>query len=203
MGTAMNRRAAIRSLAAGGLGAAAVPLWVDTLSALAREQGPHAHAVVAQAAQAAQAGAWTPKVLNAHQAATVAALCELIIPETDTPGAKAALVDRFVDQVLSEAPAADRRRFLQGLAWMDTRTKLLFGRDFVSASATQQSDFLTRLSADKSPEAPSGVDFFTAIKLMTIAGYYTTEIGLHQELADDGVLAQAGFEGCTHPEHQM
>ena len=41
----------------------------------------------------------------------------------------------------------------------------------------------------------------SVLKSMTIAGYYTSEIGLRQELGDDGVLAQARFEGCTHPEH--
>ena len=36
---------------------------------------------------------------------------------------------------------------------------------------------------------------------MTITGYYTTQVGLEQELGDDGVMAQRSFEGCTHPEH--
>ena len=43
---------------------------------------------------------------------------------------------------------------------------------------------------------------FRAIKVMTINGYYTSEIGLHQELGDDGVLFMPQFIGCTHPEHQ-
>jgi hypothetical protein len=37
---------------------------------------------------------------------------------------------------------------------------------------------------------------------MTINGYYTTQIGLRQELGDDGQLFLAQFPGCTHPEHQ-
>ena len=37
---------------------------------------------------------------------------------------------------------------------------------------------------------------------MTINVYYTSEIGLHQELGDDGVLFMPQFLGCTHPEHQ-
>ena len=37
---------------------------------------------------------------------------------------------------------------------------------------------------------------------MTITGYYTTQIGLQQELGDDGKLVLAEFKGCTHPEHQ-
>ena len=48
---------------------------------------------------------WTPRVLTARQNDAVVVLTELIIPETDTPGAKAALVNRFIDSVLSDATA--------------------------------------------------------------------------------------------------
>jgi hypothetical protein len=37
---------------------------------------------------------------------------------------------------------------------------------------------------------------------MTIDGYYTSKIGIHQELEYQGNTALAEFEGCTHPEHQ-
>jgi hypothetical protein len=195
----VNRRDAVRALAAGGLGAAAAP-WVVSLSAFARSQADHAHALVAADLQAG--AAWRPQVLTAHQLATVSALSELIIPQTDTPGAKAALVDRFIDSVLKDAPPADRAKFLRGLDWMDARSKALFGRDVVSASPAQQGELLTKLAAEPSAEAAAGVDFFKAIKSMTITGYYTTEIGLMQELGDDGQLMLPQFTGCTHPEHQ-
>ena len=48
----------------------------------------------------------------------------------------------------------------------------------------------------------AGVQFFRAIKSMTIDGYYTTEIGLRQELGDNGQLFLPQFAGCDHPEHQ-
>ncbi len=132
----------------------------------------------------------------------MATLSDLIIPETDTPGARGALVDRFIDAVLAEAPRADRNRFLKGLAWIDARSKALTGSAVVSATAAQQTDLLTRLSAADSREERGGIEFFSAIKAMTITGYYTSEIGLRQELGDDGVLARASFEGCAHAEHQ-
>ena len=146
-------------------------------------------------------------MLTAPQNDLVVALTELIIPETATPGAKATLVNRFIDSVLEGAPAKDRDNFVRGLAWMDSRSKALFGKDFLTSTPSEQTALLTRLSqgADRAtPEAEDrpGVEFFRAIKSMTISGYYTTEVGLKQELGDDGVLALAEFRGCDHPEHQ-
>jgi hypothetical protein len=195
----LNRRSALRTLAAGAVGAVASASWVDSLSALARQQA-HAHA--ADAVIAAQD--WTPRVLNAHQNDTVIALTELIIPQTDTPGAKAARVNRFVDMVLHGAPAADREAFLRGLAWIDERSRALYKSDFTGASVTDQTALLTALATavNPNPVDEPGVRFFHAIKSMTITGYYTTEIGLRQELGDSGQLFLPQFQGCDHPEHQ-
>ena len=199
--TGIDRRTALRRLTSGGVALAASATWVDALAAFARQQAPHAHATVAAAAQTATA--WKPKILNPHQLRTVGVLSDLIIPKTDTPGAMDVHVDRFIDIVLSEAKPAERDPFIAGLAWMDARARVLYKTDVVSATPAQQVELLTRLSAAASQEAKPGVDFFTAIKTMTITGYYTTQVGLEQELGDDGVLAQGSFEGCTHPEHQQ
>jgi hypothetical protein len=143
-------------------------------------------------------------VLTARQNETVVTLSELIIPETDTPGAKAALVNRFIDRVLQEAKPAERDSFLRGLAWMDERSRTLFGNDLVGATTPEQTTLLSRLADETNRVAGDeiGVEFFQAIKSMTIAGYYTTEIGLRRELGDDGILFLPEFKGCDHPEHQ-
>ena len=194
-----NRRAALRRLTAGAVGAATSPIWVESLSAFARQQ---AHAHTADGVIAAQD--WTPRVLSARQNDAVVTLTELIIPETGTPGAKAARVNRFIDAVLHEAEPANREAFLRGLAWIDERSRALFGKEFVGATAAEQTALLTRLSNAGSQAADdrAGVEFFQAIKSMTIDGYYTTEIGLGQELGDTGQLFLARFAGCDHPEHQ-
>ena len=70
-----------------------------------------------------------PKAMNAHQNATVIELTEMILPQTDTPGAKAALVNRFVDTVLEDADARDRKEFFRGLTWVDERSRDLFGAE--------------------------------------------------------------------------
>lgn len=195
----MDRREAIRRLTTATIAAVALPSWVESLTAQARVQA-HAHA----AQSAAAAPAWTPTVLTPRQNEAVTALTELIIPQTETPGAKTALVNRFVDHVLSTAPAPDRAEFLRGLSWLDDRCRAQAGQDVAGASTAELTKVLTPLAVEGTPapqDAP-GTAFFRAIKSMTISGYYTTEIGLRQELGEDGRMVLAAFEGCTHPEHR-
>jgi hypothetical protein len=194
---AVSRREAIRKLGIGGVAAAVAPSWVEALTELA--QG-HVHPAPAPAAAAAD---WKPKVLSADQEATVVVLSELIIPATDTPGAKAALVSRFVDAILEDADEHERKEFLRGLEWTNLKSRELFGADFKSATAAQQTELLTAMSSDKPATSGDllGRDFFKAIKSLTITGYYTSEIGMKQELGDDGQVFFAEFKGCEHPEH--
>jgi hypothetical protein len=195
--TDVNRRRALTQLVAGAVGVASMPLWVDSLCAQARAEVDAAQGVVT-------APTWTPSVLTAPQNEAVMALTDLIIPATDTPGAKAALVNRFVDHVLSTADARERSEFIRGLAWLDDRCRARVGKDVAGATAAELTDVVTPLAAEgagAAADAP-GIAFFRAIKSMTITGYYTTEIGLRQELGDDGRMMLGAFEGCTHPEHQ-
>jgi hypothetical protein len=199
----LDRRELLRKLTVGGLGAATAPLWSHRLTELALAHAdPHTHA--AAAAPAAPAVAWKPKVFDAHQNDTVVTITELIIPQTDTPGAKAAKVNEFIDLVLSDAQPAEKKEFLRGLGWMDARAKELFGTDFVSSTPEQQTALLTILSSpsNKSAGDQLGREFFEAVKGMTITGYYTSEIGLKQELGEDGNLFFLEYPGCNHPEHK-
>jgi len=193
-----SRREVLRTLSLGSIGAAtATSVWADTLASLAHD---HAHAAGPSPAPAAD---WTPKILNAHQNETVIALSEAIIPQTETAGAKAALVNRFVDAVLEDADVHERKEFARGLAWVDERSQSLFGADFVATPPDQQTALLTIMSSGKAKSVADqiGSEFFQAIKSMTITGYYTSEIGMKEELGDDGQVFFAEFKGCTHPEH--
>ncbi len=194
----LNRRDALRRIALGGAAAAAAPLWVENLLAIAGR-----HAAHQAAARPAKAAAFVPKALDAHQNETVIALAELIIPATDTPGATAAKVNEYVDGVLADAPDGDRARFVEGLAWLDAHSRQKYGGEFVKATPAQQTELLTMLSTATSPgpEDAPGVEFFRAIKGMTITGYYTSEIGIREEIGDSGQMFFTEFKGCTHPEH--
>jgi len=84
------------------------------------------------AAGAHPASGYTLQTLNAHQNDTLVVMTELIIPATETPGAKATNVNEFIDVVLTGwATAGERAHFLSGLADVDQRTNLLFSKDFI------------------------------------------------------------------------
>jgi len=194
----VSRRDALRKIAIGGAAAATAPLWVEALASAAEQHAAHYQA------SAARTAAWAPKALTAAQNETVIALAELIIPQTETAGATKANVNRFIDAVIADASPADRQRFVDGLAWVDARSQRDAGASFAKATAPQQTALLTALSTNKAPtpEEQSGVDFFKAIKALTITGYYTSEAGMREEMNDDGNMFFLEFKGCTHPEHK-
>ncbi|HEY3129606.1 MAG TPA: gluconate 2-dehydrogenase subunit 3 family protein [Acidobacteriota bacterium] len=199
--SSFNRREAIRKLALGGLGVASVPLWAQKLNDLALAHATrHTHQATATQAEAA----WTPKFLDPHQNETVIVLSELIIPQTDTAGAKAAKVNEFIDTVLVDAEPGEQKNFARGLRWIDARSNELFGSNFIKTVPEQQTALLTILSSgqNKSLSDQVGVEFFGVIKSMTITGYYTSEVGMKEELGDDGNLFFDDYPGCTHPEHK-
>jgi len=150
-----------------------------------------------------QEGEWKPRVFAPSELEAVTALAERIIPETDTPGATRALVHQYVDWVLSEGEPSVRDRFRGGLAWLERRCAMQFGKPFARLEPEQQDDLLTRLSLPSPAlEDAPGMAFFNEAKRLTVEGYYRSEPGMVQELGFAGRTFLAQFEGCTHPEHQ-
>jgi hypothetical protein len=162
----------------------------------AQGQSIHQHVSTKPAKTAASAPF---AVFNAHQNETVTTICELIIPQTTTPGAKAARVNEFIDTFLGSLNASRRQEFLEGLQWIDQRSQQLFQKLFAKATTQQQTELLTRLDVTHSLEDPTGENFFRQIKSLTVYGYYTSKIGLEEELRFEGWVE---YKGCTHPEHQ-
>lgn len=147
----------------------------------------------AWAQQAAKPG-WRPSVLDDHQNETVIALTELIIPATDTPGAKAARVNRYIDLFLRDGSAAQRESFLAGLGRLDGFAIRAHDHPFVHCSASEQTAMLTALEQGSGP----GKKFFAQLKDFTARIYYNTEIG-YREL-NKGGRVPATF-GCEHASH--
>jgi hypothetical protein len=139
------------------------------------------------------------RVLDPHQAETVGVITELIIPETDTPGARRAGVPEFIDLLLAEwFPDEERARFLTGLAEVDRRSHGAFGADFVAGTEPQRLALLSALDAElrAQPAGPTAeAPFFQRLKALTVYGYYTSEAGAGQELRFEAV--PGSYDPCT------
>src|SRR5258708_8856148 len=88
---------------------------------------------------------WKPVFLKDQQNETLIALSDLIIPATDTPGAKEALVNRYVDLVLAAEPAEFQQKVLSSLNYIDSESKRLYGAEFRSLTAEDQNQLLRPL----------------------------------------------------------
>jgi hypothetical protein len=119
---------------------------------------------------------WKPELFDAHQNETVIVLSELIIPATDTPGAKAALVNRWMDRVLAGGPEKQRDEFLEGLNWLDGHSIAQHQKPFVRLTEGEQVAILKALDGGTGP----GARFFRLVKGLTSRIYYATEIGTRE-----------------------
>ena len=162
---------------------------------------PHDVAAAAQRAVATRrTGA--PKFFTPAQHHTVEVLTELIIPADDrSPGAKAAGVADYLDFMLNESPPEAKAAWIDGLGALDAASTAEYSATFAAASRDQQIALLTAAAANEfSPTTPVE-KFFKEAKARTIHGYYTSEIGIHQELKYKGNQFLPEFVGCEHPEH--
>jgi hypothetical protein len=176
----------------------------------------------------ATAGERAANRFDPRQRATVTAIAERIIPETDTPGARAAGVPDFIELIVAEHYKDDERGgFLRGLSDVDARSRTRFRRDFAGVAPGQQDEILTALEAEagpvptrwppeKKPVEPSQQPeekpaekprealpertmekpgpFWHQIKFLTVYGYYTSKIGVTQELRS--VVIPGRYDPC-------
>jgi hypothetical protein len=115
---------------------------------------------------------------------TVAAAGERILPATDTPGAMAAECHRFTERIVADHYAAERqRRFLAGLIDLDQRAARQHQALFVQLAPASQDAMLTAVESDAHAAGDDGAEsFWRDLKHLTLYGYYTSEIGMEEEL---------------------
>jgi gluconate 2-dehydrogenase gamma chain len=142
------------------------------------------------------------RFFNDHDFQTISRISELIIPDSDTPGAIGAGVPEYIDIVIArdtdqQLLAAD------GLRWLDSEAdRLLANSNFLELREQQQLSILEPLceAADANSSVARNVQFFALIKRLTADGYYTSKIGLIDELGYKGNTARGSFPDCVH-EH--
>lgn len=195
----LTRREAIKTIGVGVGVIASLPVLAN--GAAAQELASHHH----PSAQAAAPAENQPlKFFSEEENRTVIEMSERIIPADDhSPGAKAARVSEYIDLVVSESPQATRQTWRDGLASINKMSSERFGKPFADASVEQQTELLKEISRNERSPQTTEERFFRTIKYAAIDGYYTSEIGIKQELQYKGNSFLKEFTGCTHPEHQQ
>jgi gluconate 2-dehydrogenase gamma chain len=147
---------------------------------------------------------WKPQFLDAHQNETLAVLSDIIIPATDTPGAKEALANRFIDAILAVERPEVQREFLNALAMLDGESLERYGAAFIHAKPAEQVELVAYLAYPQSMrtwgesvEGKSGPHRqFRALKDWISRAYYSSEIG-QRELGYTGEAPHGELAGCT------
>ncbi|MGR3809338.1 gluconate 2-dehydrogenase subunit 3 family protein [Jiulongibacter sp. NS-SX5] len=157
-----------------------------------------------------------PFSLSADYQEIVAQFADIIIPATDTPGAKEVGVGPFIEMMIKDCYSdAQGEHFKKGLSLVEEKSKEL-GSSFTSLTNEQQIEVVKAMETEAANEAQKAKEeqidpetgkvkegsaaeepvtpFFTLIKELTLFGYFTSEVGMTQEL--DYVPIPGRFEGC-------
>jgi hypothetical protein len=140
-----------------------------------------------------------PRFFNKTDFECISRIADLIIPETDSPGAVSAGVPAYIDLVV--ARNTDQQLVTaDGLRWLDAEAERVAGKRFIDCSETQQLSILEPLceAADISTGLARGrnVQFFALVKSLTADGYYTSRAGLIEDLGYKGNTALAAYATC-------
>lgn len=153
----VNRRALLAS---------AIILVGGTLSGLPDE-------VFAQTGQKA-------RFLNERHFALLDEITEIMIPRTDTPGARDAGVAAFIDALMLNWASPETRRFLPALLDdLDKASAASAGQSFMNLPPAKRLDVMRRYDAQKLAAADPAYGRF---KDLVLTAYYLSEPGATQEL---------------------
>jgi hypothetical protein len=146
------------------------------------------------------------KVLSRSQFEALEVLTEAIIPTDErSPGAKQARVADYVDLLLGEVDREVVLQWIGGLAALDAEAMSRFRSPFSRLRDTQVDAILQTISRneklDKTAQTPLEA-FFVMVKQATVRGYYTSKIGIHDELRYKGNQFLREFVGCRTEDGQ-
>lgn len=135
--------------------------------------------------------------LTPAQRKIIAAMAEIVIPRTGTPGAIDAGVPRFIELLAADwFNDEERAIFAAGLADMETRIPDEYGLPFDQLDAATQLEIMEEME-DRASDSPwydfanvqrefiSDAPFICQVKELTIYGFFTSEVGSKQVLRYD------------------
>ena len=156
----------------------------------------------AAVAPAAVAATTAPLFFTAAELGVLDELTEMILPADDhSGGARAAGVAEYLDRTLAEKDpaigdyAAERLRFKQGLLRVDQLAFEMHGGAFMEASPEQRLAVLERIARNEDdPKAPEEL-FFGELKAATTRAYYSSRVGMIDEMEYKGNRVISEFAG--------
>lgn len=167
-----------------------------------------------------QKGPYKTLFFSEPQYRLISRLAEMIIPSDDGAGAREAGASEFIDfMVAKRVPVVSRReirctedaieegnatqnRFVDGIGWLNARSISEFGHEFLNAAPEQQTALLEELAyrSKYKPGTEDGREFFNLVRDYTVAGFYTSRLGL-QALGYPGLrTVWPSMPGCAHPD---
>jgi len=142
---------------------------------------------------------YKPVFFNEDQARMVSEIAEIILPKTDTPGAKEVGVPNFIDMLVNECyKEEDQKKFGAGLTQLDEEAKKKYGDRFIECSSDQRKAYIKEVhdeavnavKKDKSLPLP----YILKLKEVTMLGYFVSEPGATQVLQYNQV--PGAYHGC-------
>lgn len=115
-------------------------------------------------------------------------VAETILPETGTPGARAAGVGPFMALMVTDGLSPDdQARFKEGMITLDAGCIQMFGAGFLAVTAEQKLEYLQVLDQEqvemmKGHEEGMPAHYFRTMKELVLLGYFTSEIGCTQAM---------------------
>jgi hypothetical protein len=147
-------------------------------------------ALVGQSAMLAGCVRQTPEtaLFTADDVAFLDEIAETILPETSTPGAKAAGVGPFIAMMVVDT-YDDREQdvFRSGLRTLEDECRKMYGESFMSTTPARRVALLQKLDAEqlqfmRTAKEDEPAHYFRMIKELTLLGYFTSEIGYNQAM---------------------
>ncbi len=150
---------------------------------------------------------WQPQFLSKEDGAIVEDIAELMVPRTDSPGAREVGVPAFIDVILKDAyPREDQARFVSGLKDFVSEAQRAHGKPFLELPQAQRLAFLQQVhdvaaNAERAqvrardiPAAERKRPFVLMMKELTLLGFFTSQVGATQVLQYAPV--PGGFQAC-------
>jgi hypothetical protein len=155
-------------------------------------------ALAEKIAAASEVTQWrAPVFFTRAEFAMVDELTEIIIPADDhSPGARAAEVAAYIDKRMSESLEEDTKQMWRsGLKLIDAISRQMHGRSFMQSSPEQKVALLKRISKNEMNPQTEEEKFFRELKRRTARAYYTSKIGIHNEMEYKGNTSLKEFAG--------